>query len=109
MKVVITSSTLLANLIQQSIILPWQINVARKGLRSINRTRPFRPNPIREREGPEPAPELDSTRMEIEVEGRGGADLPEPLQALLGVVLAGGSELDALPQKARAVVPLHHL
>ena len=36
-------------------------------------------------------------------------DLPEPLEALLGVVLAGGGELDALPQQARPVVPLHHL
>lgn len=38
-----------------------------------------------------------------------GADLPEPLEALLGVVLAGGGKLDALPQQARSVVPLHHL
>lgn len=44
----------------------------------------------------------------VEEMGR-GADLPEPLEALLGVVLAGGGELDALPQQARSVVPLHHL
>ena len=36
-------------------------------------------------------------------------DLPESLEALLRVVLAGGGELDALPQQARPVVPLHHL
>jgi hypothetical protein len=44
-----------------------------------------------------------------EGKGRGGGDLPQPLEALLGVVLAGGGELDALPQQPRAVVPLHHL
>lgn len=35
--------------------------------------------------------------------------LPEALEALLGVVLAGGGELDPLPEQARGVVPLHHL
>lgn len=35
--------------------------------------------------------------------------LPEALEALLGVVLAGGGELDPLPEQSRGVVPLHHL
>lgn len=35
--------------------------------------------------------------------------LPDAAEALLGVVLAGGGELDPLPEEPRRVVPLHDL